>query len=244
MPAGAPDVRVISIGAMSAHPLRNERSGVRTGHATTTLVRSGEAAILVDPGLPAPAVTARLEERTGLTPERITHVFLTSFHPETRRALEAFENAEWLIAEREREAVGVPIAESLRRLAESQRAADAAGEEFHEDQQAMLRVLQRDAAILHRCKPAPDSLAPGVDLFPLPGVTPGLTGLLIVRPTGDVLITGDAIPTIEHLEQGKAPQNAADIDQARESFAEAVEIADLLVLGRDNMVVNPTRRAF
>ncbi|MEZ6242594.1 MAG: MBL fold metallo-hydrolase [Phycisphaerales bacterium] len=242
--SNVPEVRVISIGAMSAHPLRGERPGLRTGHATTTLVSVGDRRILIDPGLPAPAVIARLEERTGLTPAQITHVFLTSFHPETRRGLEAFEQAEWLIAERERETVGVPIAESLRRLGESARAADAAGEDLHEDQRTMLQVLERDAAILHRCRPAPDSLAPGVDLFPLPGVTPGLTGVLIPRPLGDVLICGDAIPTIEHLEQGKAPKHAADVAQARESLAEAVEIADLLVLGRDNMVVNPTKRPF
>jgi hypothetical protein len=37
---------------------------------------------------------------------------------------------------------------------------------------------------------------------------------------------------------------AADTDQARESFAEAVEIADVLVLGRDNAVSNPTKRGF
>jgi len=239
-----PEVRVISIGAMSAHPLRGERPGARTGHATTTLVTAGDARILVDPGLPAQALVARLEERSGLRPAQITHVFLTSFHPEARRGLEAFDRAEWLIAERERETVGVPIAESLRRLGETALAADAAGEEMHEDQQTMLRVLERDAAILHRCRPAPDSLAPGVDLFPLPGVTPGLTGLLVPRPMGDVLICGDAIPTIEHLEQAKAPQHAADVALARESFREAVEIADLLVLGRDNMVVNPTKRPF
>ncbi len=242
--SSVPQVRVISIGAMSAHPLRGERQATRTGHATTTLITAGDARILVDPGLPAPALAARLEERTGLTPEKITHVFLTSFHPEARRGLEAFEAAEWLVSERERETVGVPIAEGLRRLADTARDAEAAGEQLHDDQKTMIAVLQRDAAILHRCVPAPDSLAPGVDLFPLPGVTPGLTGLLIPRPLGDVMLVGDAIPTVEHLEQGKAPQHAADVAQARGSLAEAVEIADLLVLGRDNIAVNPTKRPF
>ena len=52
------------------------------------------------------------------------------------------------------------------------------------------------------------------------------------------------MPTVEHLETGKVLLPAADADQARESFAEAVEIADQLVLGRDNLVVNPARRAF
>lgn len=244
------DFKVISIGALPANPLWGERSPVRTGHATTTLVRSnavGEASkpvnILVDPGLPGPAMVARLGERTGLEPDAITHVFLTTFHPETRRAIEVFSDAEWLISPREREWVGVPLAQSLGRLAETQRAAEAAGETLDEDQQRMLEVLRRDVAVLQRCKPAPDKLAEGVDVFPLPGVTPGCTGLLLSgRET--TLICGDAVATAEHLEQGKVLPSCEDREQAKESFAEAIEIADLLVPGRDNVVVNPTRRPF
>ena len=37
---------------------------------------------------------------------------------------------------------------------------------------------------------------------------------------------------------------AADVEQARESFQEAVEIADVLIPGRDNLIVNPTKRPF
>jgi glyoxylase-like metal-dependent hydrolase (beta-lactamase superfamily II) len=244
MSSSVPEVRVISIGALAAHPMRGERAPVRTGHSTTTLITAGDARILVDPGLPGPAIVARLEERAGLSPEQITHVFLTSFHPETRRGLEAFPDATWMLSETERESVGVPIVESLKRIGETVRDAQAAGEELDEDQETMLRVLKRDVAILQRTQAAPDSLAPGVDLFPLPGLTPGLTGLLVLRPSGDILICADAIPTVEHLEQGKVLQSAADVDQARESFQEAIEIADLLVLGRDNMVVNPTKRPF
>lgn len=232
--------RVVSIGAMAAHDLWDEREPQRTGHATTTLIMSesaeGEARpvrILVDPGLPEQALVARLRERANLGPEAITHVFLTSFRPDVRRGIGAFDRARWLISEREREAVGVPLAEGLKRLAEN----------FEEPDETIERVLRTDVAILQRCEPAPDTLAKGVDLFPLPGVTPGLTGLLLsgVQTT---LICGDAAPSIEHLEAGRAPRNAADPDAARESLSEALEIADLLVLGRDNVVVNPTRRPF
>jgi hypothetical protein len=34
----------------------------------------------------------------------------------------------------------------------------------------------------------------------------------------------------------------ADLEAAQESFREAVEIADLLILGRDNVVLNPLGR--
>ena len=78
------DIRVISIGTLAANPLWNEKPGaaVRSGHATTTLVRSGKRTILIDPGLPAAALAARLAERTGIHAGEVTHVFLTAFKPD------------------------------------------------------------------------------------------------------------------------------------------------------------------
>ncbi len=229
---GAMDVRVISIGTLSANSLWGERAAVRTGHATTTLIVSGAAKLLVNPGLPAPALAARLAERANLLPEEITHVFLTSFHPDLRRGLAAFEEAEWLIHEDEREGVGIPMAARLKQLA-------GGGEDG-----GVRRAMEQDIALLQRCAAAADEVVDGVSLFPLPGVTPGTCGLLLEQARHTTLVCGDAIPTIEHLEQGKVLPSAVDVDKARQSFEEAVEIADLLVLGRDNMVVNPTKRAF
>lgn len=225
------EYKVISIGALDAHPLRGERTAVRTGHATTTLVRSGQTTILIDPGLPPQPLAARLEERTGLKPGDITHVYMTSFRPDVRRGLELFDGSSWMIAERERESVGVAMIEAFRRAAES-------GEE------ELAAALEKDIALLRRCEAAPDRLAPRVDLFPLPGVTPGLTGLVLAGPRHTTVIAGDAVPTEEHLTQGKVLPWAPDVTQARESFAEVIEIADLIILGRDNLVVNPTKRPF
>jgi len=225
------EARVISIGALPNHPLWNERAPVRTGHATTTLIRAAGRVVLVDPGLPPRALVARLGERAAITPDEITHVFLTSFHPDATRGLLAFDHAEWFVAEAEREGVGVPLAAQLRRIAEEGDAETA-------------ELVRREVALLKRCRPAPDSLAPGVDLFPMPGVTPGLTGLLLSLPSHTLLIAGDAIPTVEHLEQGKVLQRASDLEQAKESFQEAVEIADWIIPGRDNLAMNPLRRPF
>lgn len=233
------DYRVISIGTLAAHPLWEERSPVRTGHATTTLVRSGDAVILVDPGLPAPALKARLHERSGLTPEHITHVFLTSFHPEARRGIELFPGADWLISEHERESVGVPIAQSLGRLAEAQEMAKQTGEAFHEDQQATLEVLQLDIAVLARTQASPDALSDDIDLFPLPGLSHGSCGLLLKGVSDTTLISGDAIATREHLAQGQVLGGCLDREKAMESFREGIEIADLIVPGRDNLLINP-----
>lgn len=225
------EARIISIGALAAHPLWGERAPVRSGHATTTLIRSNDAVILVDPGLPGEIIASRLGERAGLDAKDITHVFLTSFKPDTWRGITRFDHAQWRIYEPERERVGAALVAGLARAREA-------------DDQELTELLARDIGVLKRCAPVADSLAPHVDLFPLPGVTLGLCGLLIAAPRETIVLCGDAIPTVEHLEAGKVLPNSADVEQAKESLLEAVEIADLLILGRDNIVSNPSRRLF
>jgi glyoxylase-like metal-dependent hydrolase (beta-lactamase superfamily II) len=220
--------RVISIGTLAAHPLWDERSEARTGHATTTLVESGGAVIMVGPALPAPALAARLSGRAPRTREQVTHVFLTNFQPDHRRALPLFDQARWLVHEPELEtAVDV-----LRQRVDEAR--DAGDRE-------MAELFGQELSLLQQCEEAPDRIAPGVDLFPLPGVTAGNCGLLLSRPGSTVLIAGDAVPTLEHLERGQVLPGCADVEQARESFRESIEIADIIVMGRDNVVVNPLR---
>lgn len=232
------DIRVISIGTLAANPLWNEKPGaaVRSGHATTTLVRSGKRTILIDPGLPAAALAARLAERTGIHAGEVTHVFLTAFKPDIFRGILAFEHATWWISETEREQVGIPLIQQLKSAA-------AMGDDD------LKQALETDVAILKRCQPAPDRLAERVDLFPLPGVTAGTCGVLVAGPAsgignGTALVCGDAIPTLEHLERASVLHGAVDVERAQDSLKEAIEIADVLVLGRDNWVVNPLRRGF
>jgi glyoxylase-like metal-dependent hydrolase (beta-lactamase superfamily II) len=220
--------RIISIGTLAAHPLWDERAEVRTGHATTTLISAGEAQILVDPSLPPAALLARMSERTPVRPDDVTHVFLTSFEPERRRALPAFHGAQWLLHEPEIEAAGAALRSRLEE-------ADDAGEDD------LARFFEEQVELLRRCEVAPDKLESGVDLFPLPGVTPGYCGLLLSLPSMTVLVCGDAVATAEHLEQGKVLPGCVNIEAAQESFREAVEIADALILGRGEMVLNPLR---
>jgi len=226
------DVRVISLGTLSANPLWHEREPVRTGHATTTLIRAGERVLLVDPGLPEPALAARLHERSGLRPGAVTDVFLTCFKPDMTRGLRLFDGADWWIDPVERETVGVLLADALGRAAR----AGTADED--------LADLRERVAQLRRCRAVGERVVPGVDPFPLHGVTPGLCGLLVPLPSHTLLVCSDAIPDADHLAQGRVPDDAADVDKAREAFGEAVEIADLLICGRDGLVVNPTKRPF
>ncbi len=225
----APQCRIISLGTLSAHPLWNESRPVRTGHATTALVTSGDANIIVNPGLPAAALAARMSERTKLRADEVTHVFLTSFHIECRRGIELFDDADWFIHEPERAYAASAIRGKQEEAAQT------------EDAQ-VIDVFRREQEVLDACRDAPDKLAPNVDLFPLPGVTPGTCGLLLSLWSQTLLIAGDAIPTVEHLLRGQVLPHCEDVEQAQESFREAIEIADAIVPGRDNLVSNPVRR--
>lgn len=221
------DYRVISIGTLSRHELWNEKGEARTAHATTTLIRSGDKVILVDPGLPAQVIAARLRERSGLDPSDITDIFLTNFRPAHRWGLSAFPNARWLISEMEREFIGNALVEQFRQAPEGM----------------AKQFLQEEISLLKRFQPVPDRLAPQVDLFPLPGFTPGTCGLVLSHMNSTTLVAGDAVATVEHLEQGRVLRGCYDANQARESFVEAIEIADVIIPGHDNVLLNPTRRA-
>lgn len=215
---------IISIGTLSRNVLWNEAEAVRTPHATTTLVRSGKRNILVDPGLPGAVIGARLFERTGLRPEQIDAVFLTNFQPAHRSGLAIFTRAKVYLHEREGQAYRQHYEPKLEEL--------AAGDE-------MRQALERELALLDSCLPAPDKLAPGVDLFPLFGYTAGTCGLLLSLPTMTVLIAGDAVPTEEHFLAGQVLPNPFDLQAAKESLQEVYDIADVIVPGHDNVFLSP-----
>jgi len=220
------DYRIISIGALSSHELWDEKDPPRTAHATTTLIRSGDKVILVDPGLPPQIIVARLKERAGLEPQAVTDVFLTHFRPAHRRGLTAFDRANWYLSEMEREVVGNNLIEQFQ----------------DNDDRQIRQILEQDITLLKRCKAAPDRLAEQVDLFPLPGFTPGTCGLLLSHINSTTLVASDGVATVEHLEQGRVLPRCYDAQQARDSFLETIEIADVIIPGHDNLLLNPTRR--
>src|SRR4051812_43274448 len=111
---------IISIGTLSRNRLWGETQAVRTPHATTTLIRSNERKILVDPGLPAMALGARLYERTGIRPGEVDTVFLTNFKPAHRGGLEAFADAKLLMHDVERQYERARIENELRQASEEE----------------------------------------------------------------------------------------------------------------------------
>jgi glyoxylase-like metal-dependent hydrolase (beta-lactamase superfamily II) len=220
---------IISIGTLSRNRLWNENTELRTAHATTSLIRAGKRKILVDPGLPAPAISARLNERTGLLPADIDSVFLTNFRPSHRAGLSAFSEAKVFLHEREQQA----MLEQVERML---------SEEIHEPE---ARARMEEELKLLRSMHAPsDTLVAGVDLFPLFGYTPGNCGLLVAAPATTTLVAGDAVATLDHFLAGQVLPDSFDIQAAQESFKEIYEIADLIVPGHDNIFQNPRVHGF
>lgn len=222
-----PPIQLVSLGSLSANLLWNEQHAVRTGHATSSLIINESHQVLVNPGLPPAAMASRLHERTGATVDSITSVFLTSVNADHARGLDAFPSATWQAFP--------PELEAARERAESEH--DAALE--HGDQQHA-ETLARHLNALERIVPTEESPAPGIDLFPSLGVTPGCCGLLLPHEGKTVLVAGDAVASEAHLLAGQILP-CSDRETAQASFLEAVEIADLIVCGRDGMIPSPGR---
>ena len=197
---------VIAIGSLARNKYWNEKTSVREEYATATLVRSGEAAILVDPGWPAEVLRAALYYRAGLEPAVVTHVFLTHFDPAHRRGIALFPKATWWMYE-----------EEIR----------------WEDDELPPDAPERK--ILARFEAAPERLAPGVDLYPTVGHTPGHASLLVCTAVEGTLLAGDAVLTRDHFEHGDLGEAPYDLARAKETLRDLVEAADAVVPGHDNL---------
>lgn len=220
------EYRLVSIGTLPSHPLWEEQGVLRTGHATTTMIKSGENILLVDPSLPAQILDARLHERWGFRLFDVTHVFLTSFDPDRRRALDGFSDAVWYMHEPEIESARAFLLEELQ----------------HADgDRELVLLIEHQLQLLTNFKVPEDRVMKGVDLFPLQGYTPGCCGLLLPTPKRTIVIAGDAAATAEHIERCQVLANCADIEVAQESLKECIEIADIIIPGRDNIILNPLR---
>ena len=229
---------VISIGTLSKNPLWNERTPVRSSHATTSLIKTTTADdnpapvnLLVDPSLPGEILDARLHERAGIRAADITHVFLTNWRPVHRRGIEKFAHAAWLMHPEEIEAATASLENAESNLA---RQGQSEGE--------VARMVAKERELLHKVLPAPDELAANVDLYPLHGYTPGQSGLLIAEPTLTTVIAGDAVPTAGHFLAGQVFQDAWDLAKAKESLLDLYELADVIIPGHDNLFLAPRAR--
>ncbi len=207
-------VDIISIGTLPRNLLWNEGGVVRTPHATCCLIRSGKRLILVDPGLPATVLKARLFERTGMSADKVTDIFLTHIANDSVAGLDAFEHCKWWCGSDERRSIE---------------------QRLRSDQSGNASL----AELIQRIEVAPDKLTPQIDLFPLPGYSVGTCGLLVGAAVTTTLITGPAVASLDHFLAGQVLPECVDLARAKESLAEVYEIADVIVPGYDNTFQNP-----
>jgi glyoxylase-like metal-dependent hydrolase (beta-lactamase superfamily II) len=201
-------IDVIAIGSLAKNKYWREKVPARQEYATTTLVRSGEVLLIVDPGWPAEVLKSALFYRAGLEPDAVTHVYMTHMDVCHMAGIGLFPKAKWLAYD------------------EEMKYADAE-----------LAAAAPERAVLARLQSAPDKFAPGVDLFPTFGHTPGHASVLVYSPMQTAIIAGDAVLTREHFEQGDLGDAPWDLVKAKESFQDVLEIADIIVPGHDNLFV-------
>lgn len=213
---------MISIGTLSANRLWGEFSSVRTAHATTTLVTTEDRLIMVDPSLPAMALQARLNERTGKQLSDITDVFCTTLRPVHRRSIGAFPHANWWCSEAELEAYSRGL-EDMR---------DAAGR-IHAETDDMAADMDQ----LKKFRPCSAQFSRQVSFYPLSGPSPGAAGLLLTPATQTIIVAGDAAVTAEHVQRGQVWEGCHDTAAALETLTDLLEIAEIIICGHDNVMI-------
>jgi len=90
--------------------------------------------------------------------------------------------------------------------------------------------------VIKKLVAAPEKIAPGLDIFPTPGHSPGHASLLVYTALETTVVAGDAALTRDYVEHGDLGSTLYDRDKAEDSFREVLEIGDFVVPGHDNIV--------
>ncbi len=193
-------------------PITSTRGAL--GWCSVTLVRMEGKIILVDTGSygDRKLLLTRLRE-VQIHPDEVDDVFLTHFHFDHVLNFDLFKNAVFHLSEKEIhyvtsgkcQEVGDPyVPVVIYRLLEPQ-----------------IKPFSGEVAIL-----------PGLRSLPLPGHTPGMTGLLLEKDR--VLIAGDGIKNAREFLNRQAPPTFAGDEDALRSYCRAAEEALIIVPGHDN----------
>lgn len=189
--------------------------------ATTTLVQTDDINILVDPTLPVEQTEALLRLHAGLGREDIHIVYATHYHGDHRVDADKYPNAKQYMS------------------AASLQDAQAAIEEVRQGRGVPAFVMGLEDFL-----PAPEQLAPGVTLYPLPGHTDGNTGLMLAASEGRVLLAGDTIMGEEYFCAGEGYWFNTSAEKTHISILRAAQDADIVVPGHGDVFLTEGRSKF
>jgi glyoxylase-like metal-dependent hydrolase (beta-lactamase superfamily II) len=85
---------------------------------------------------------------------------------------------------------------------------------------------------------AEDSLPVGFDLVHAPGHTYGLHMLSVMTRWGRLIVTGDAVMTIDYFDNEEGYSNSVDFTMARQTVQNIKKSADLVIPGHGNIILN------
>ena len=96
---------VITIGSITRNKFWGERDekSYRSIYCTSTLIKNDNDIIMVDPSMEGEKMAEMLDFRCGLTPDKITKVFVTHRHGDHCAGLSCFPNAQWFMMPKELE---------------------------------------------------------------------------------------------------------------------------------------------
>ena len=202
---------VLTIGHLSRNRYWGEADdrSHREPLCTSTLIRTGDRTIVVDPSLDPEGMAHILDRRAGIAPESVDVVFLTHFHADHRVGMEAFEHAEWFMAIEEIE---------------------------HWNRDLLANAPER--GVLDRLEPVRGDLVPGVELIATPGHTPGHASLLLESEGRRIVVAGDAAMTGDFFRHRDYYFNTAGPAAAVRSIDAIAGVADIVVPGHDNHFLN------
>lgn len=201
-------------------PLTSTRGAL--GWSSVTLVAVAGRILLVDTGSygDRSLLLSRLRA-AGISPGEVDGVFLTHFHYDHVLNFDLFPNAVFYLSE-----------EEIRYVTGN-------GHRLANDP-----YVPALAYPLLGPQIAPFSgeveIIPGLRTVPLPGHTPGMTGLLLEEE--GVLIAGDGIKNGREFLQRLAPPTFGSQEEALESYVRAEAVARIIVPGHDSPFRVPIRQ--
>lgn len=203
---------ILTIGHLSMNKFWGETERKRGALCTSTLLRTSDGIMIVDPSVHPPQMPDLLNDQAGVTPGDVRHVFLTHFHGDHRFGLEAFPHAVWWMAEPE-------IVYWQERAGAEER-----------------NLLDRITPLPIGEEPGTKGKGPLTEFETLftPGHTPGLVSLAFRWRRQRVVVAADAAMTEAFYWAREGFHNSTDFDQVKVSIDVLAREADIVIPGHGN----------